>query len=353
MSFFGQSSPLPQSLTPRSFFSISFLPYLAQKSEGDPHCENMVDMESRKRARLHLVSFDDSDDESLSSSLSSMTSDGSNQSQGRQCPPPSFSCPLTREIMFDPVLDTEGNTFERKALMHWLEETPTSPLSGQPLAAHTIIPNIALRGAIHEYMGAQWVARKTFQFAHPQEIAASSTAVPVSSSPIRTKISYFLRQHTSYALGGIDLRLNEDGCCAFRHADVTVVLDVPDNVGVFCFYTRDLIPEHIEQSPHRVQLYRTALEMNFLQGETRGGCLSVRTHDDGDSELLFSYTDRVRDIGAEDFTNILLNFVSTMLTLRSKLLSSLERSKVDGSSSPEVTTSSSVADLHQVPTTIG
>ena len=36
--------------------------------------------------------------------------------------PQSFVCPLTHETMLDPVVDPEGNTYERAAIEDWLPE---------------------------------------------------------------------------------------------------------------------------------------------------------------------------------------------------------------------------------------
>ena len=239
----------------------------------------MVDLERRKRARLDIdpslnfVSSDESDNESLCSLSSHGFSQTEMQVRGNPGPPNSFLCPISQDVMFDPVLDAEGNSFDRQALIGWLQEHRTSPISGKPLCDRMVVPNKALREAIHEYMGRQWVTRKMFQtrrVSFEEETELSSDASDEDISPIRAKINCFLQEHTSHVLGGLDLRLNEEGCCAFRHENATVVLDVPESVGVICFYTRDLIPEHIEQSSDRDQLYQKALQMNFLQGETRG-----------------------------------------------------------------------------------
>lgn len=311
----------------------------------------MVDLERRKRARLNIVQHDEvhpqyDDDESLSV-MSSEEEDLSLpviQVEYHHLPN-SFKCPLTLEIMFDPVLDAEGNTYERRALLEWLKHNCTSPVSRQPLSDRMLVPNMALREAIHEYMGDEWVARKMLEHRQMrfQEISTST------GSPIRDKIDCFLKS-TSHALGDLNLSLNEEGCCAFRYENVTIVLDVPENVGVFCFYTRDLIPKDITDPALRLQLYQKALEFNFLQGDTRGGCLSIRTHENGESELLFSYTDRVREVGAKDFNNILLNFVDTALSLRNRLTSGSETN--DKRVSPSRTPSSMSASK-VFPTTIG
>jgi len=238
--------------------------------------------------------------------------------------PPSFVCPLTFEPMYDPVLDADGNTYERIALLQWLQEHRTSPVSRQPLTDRMLVPNIALREAIHEFMGQSWVDEKRQQ----QEVmkgdeVKSSAAVEQAdfnkASPLRAKVDGYL-QSAALELCDVELSLNNEGCCAFKYDQVTFVLDVPEQVGIFCFYTQNLLPPGIENTPLWGSIYSRAMEMNFLQVDTRGGCLSVRKHEDGRSELVFSYTDRVREITASDFTNILRSFIETSQSLRSELL---------------------------------
>lgn len=64
--------------------------------------------------------------------------------------PQSFFCPLTLELMKDPVVDPEGNSFERSAIENWLKSNNTSPITRNPLSVADLIPNRALRDAIEE-----------------------------------------------------------------------------------------------------------------------------------------------------------------------------------------------------------
>lgn len=72
-------------------------------------------------------------------------------------PPDAFMCPITKEIMLDPVVDKEGNSYERAAIMKWLSgsatTTPhnTSPVTRNPLSQDDLTENRALKNAIHEY----------------------------------------------------------------------------------------------------------------------------------------------------------------------------------------------------------
>jgi len=68
----------------------------------------------------------------------------------RDCPP-SFKCPVTQEVMQNPVCTCDGHTFDRVAIEQWLISHDTSPLTGLKLESRTLLPNVALRSAIEEY----------------------------------------------------------------------------------------------------------------------------------------------------------------------------------------------------------
>lgn len=166
--------------------------------------------------------------------------------------PSGFLCPLTMMVMYDPVLDTEGNTYERSAISEWLQRKKNSPVSRQPLSESMLIPNLALRETIHEAMGSEWVTQKEKDF---PLIGSSSPSEP----SFRDKIDSYL-QHTADEIGGLNLRLDDQGYCAFRYDEITVILYVPEKVGIFCFYTRELVPRVTESMKDRL------LELNYLQG---------------------------------------------------------------------------------------
>ena len=62
--------------------------------------------------------------------------------------PDDFFCPITQEIMVDPVICSDGYSYERTAITTWLEKHTTSPQTNLDLATTQMIPNIALRNAI-------------------------------------------------------------------------------------------------------------------------------------------------------------------------------------------------------------
>jgi ubiquitin C len=63
----------------------------------------------------------------------------------------SFQCPLTMEVMRDPVFTADGQTYERREIEKWFAlGNRTSPLTGEELPSTNLLPNIALRKAIRE-----------------------------------------------------------------------------------------------------------------------------------------------------------------------------------------------------------
>ena len=62
----------------------------------------------------------------------------------------SLICPITGEIMKDPVMALDGHTYEREAIATWFEEKQTSPLTGAHLESKTLITNHTLRKLLEE-----------------------------------------------------------------------------------------------------------------------------------------------------------------------------------------------------------
>ena len=65
--------------------------------------------------------------------------------------PDDFICPITSEIMTDPVSTEDGFTYERAAIMEWLRTKDTSPKTGATLESKALIPNHSLRSMIRAF----------------------------------------------------------------------------------------------------------------------------------------------------------------------------------------------------------
>ena len=65
--------------------------------------------------------------------------------------PDDFICPITSEIMTDPVSTLDGFTYERAAITEWLRTKDTSPKTGAKLQSTMLFPNHSLRSVIHAF----------------------------------------------------------------------------------------------------------------------------------------------------------------------------------------------------------
>lgn len=71
-------------------------------------------------------------------------------------PPPTttasdeFNCPITYDIMEDPVVASDGHTYERTAIERWLAEKRTSPICGA-IPSLEVYPNHSLKKRIIEF----------------------------------------------------------------------------------------------------------------------------------------------------------------------------------------------------------
>ena len=65
--------------------------------------------------------------------------------------PSEFVCPLTLQLMTDPVVTRYGQSYERSAIVEWIAKGKDCPMTRQPLSLGGIITNHALRAKIRHW----------------------------------------------------------------------------------------------------------------------------------------------------------------------------------------------------------
>lgn len=65
--------------------------------------------------------------------------------------PDNFCCSITKELMKDPVICSDGHTYEKEAISRWLRGNDTSPMTNIKLENTILIPNYSLKGAIEQW----------------------------------------------------------------------------------------------------------------------------------------------------------------------------------------------------------
>lgn len=61
-------------------------------------------------------------------------------------------CPISMEVMTEPVCTPSGVTYERQSLCRWIEQAGTDPSTKEPLSVQHLYPNLHARNRIQEYV---------------------------------------------------------------------------------------------------------------------------------------------------------------------------------------------------------
>lgn len=65
--------------------------------------------------------------------------------------PSHFLCPITLDIMKQPLMNRSGQSYERSAIISWVSKHGTCPLTRQPLHLSGLIPNVRLTADIRQW----------------------------------------------------------------------------------------------------------------------------------------------------------------------------------------------------------
>lgn len=116
--------------------------------------------------------------------------------------------------MLDPVIDPDGNSYERKAIEGWLRQNGTSPITRAPLSISDLRPNRALKQAIEEY-------RSSLQPDHAAT-TASATALQPSELTVTGK----------YADGLVHVSIEPPADTTRSPCDICCVVDTSGSMAV-------------------------------------------------------------------------------------------------------------------------
>ncbi|KAF8405535.1 hypothetical protein HHK36_010442 [Tetracentron sinense] len=110
-----------------------------------------------------------------------------------KCPslliPHEFLCPITLEVMTDPVIIASGQTYERDSIKKWLDSNHrTCPKTRQTLVHLSIAPNYALRNLI-----LQWSEKNNFELPKKEACTDSDS----SSTEHKEEISSLVKKLSS------------------------------------------------------------------------------------------------------------------------------------------------------------
>lgn len=83
--------------------------------------------------------------------LKHRTKTNTTSSSNSESIPNEFLCPITQELMTDPVCASDGYTYERKAIEGWLQKKKTSPIMNVPMKQVQLYSNKVLKMLIDKH----------------------------------------------------------------------------------------------------------------------------------------------------------------------------------------------------------
>jgi hypothetical protein len=92
-----------------------------------------------------------------------------------------FLCPITHDVMTDPVVSADGYTYERSAIARWFETSRKSPVTGQTLPHIDLVPNHSVRTLLKMLIDMTDVPKKA------STTALQSALAPLAANSVRAE----------------------------------------------------------------------------------------------------------------------------------------------------------------------
>jgi hypothetical protein len=140
--------------------------------------------------------------------------------------PSEFIDTITMDVMDDPVITCDGQTYDRKSIEEWLKVRNTSPLTGAPLPSKKLTPNISLRKMIDEFKlrtGQSQSSVTNNQSQLPRQLVKISGTAEAEATKALVYRSYGKQEDTDESILITDVYKieNDSLSSAFRHFQST------------------------------------------------------------------------------------------------------------------------------------
>ena len=145
-------------------------------------------------------------------------------------------CPITQEIMRDPVQGSDGQTYERDAIIKWLNQKQTSPLTNTPMSIHDLKVNAAIKYLVDQYHSGNFsrLPEQMSQPSYENNYSENNKILTSNYGILQDKGMLSIFDHFSYSkstitkdnLLGIDLIL-----CIDRSGSMNALVEAKDENG--------------------------------------------------------------------------------------------------------------------------
>ncbi|PON67644.1 Beta-catenin [Parasponia andersonii] len=129
----------------------------------------------------------------------------------RAVPPEEFRCPLSSRLMYDPVVITSGQSYERMWIQKWFDEGhDTCPKTKMKLTHMSLTPNVSMKHLI-----SRWCTQNGVMLTDPSKVPEALHSWEISSTSIASFGSSMNDLHlqmdfSNISLGSIDASFSSD-----------------------------------------------------------------------------------------------------------------------------------------------
>lgn len=95
----------------------------------------------------------------------------------------SLKCPITHELFRDPVIGSDGHTYERKNIKEWIKRSGTSPITREPMDLKSLRPNYIVKKMVDEFLSLS--SQKQYRF-HLDVDVCKTKSQPLFQTPSKT-----------------------------------------------------------------------------------------------------------------------------------------------------------------------
>jgi len=67
-----------------------------------------------------------------------------------------ITCPISREVMTEPVIASDGQTYNKKHILDWLSRNSISPITREPLNKSELYTNTAVKFMYDKYFASEF-----------------------------------------------------------------------------------------------------------------------------------------------------------------------------------------------------
>ncbi|KAM8933526.1 WD repeat, SAM and U-box domain-containing protein 1 [Pelodytes ibericus] len=93
--------------------------------------------------------------------------------------PDEYLCPITWEVMKDPVIASDGYSYERTAIENWISTKRTSPMTNLPLENLLLTPNRTLKMALNRWLETRSCAKSGQMAPHLSFVGSITRALNI------------------------------------------------------------------------------------------------------------------------------------------------------------------------------